>query len=663
MQQSKSTHRRSIQRKSTHRSTQRWFIASLGAALLAALLTPGYARAQDDWRFMRSENFYLVGDAGERAMRRVAERLEEFRAAYLSVRPVAGREVNDESTTVVVFENDYDFTPFKPVDTEGKPLNVGGLFLGTNYDSYIVLTGDDQSERSIYHEYSHRVSSEGTEWPLWLREGFAEFYSTLQVRDGGSVVRAGLSVPENLLTLRSSTLIPLDEFLEIGRDSSYYTRGLDQARFYAQSWALTHYLLLRRPNGASQLTDFLRRTGEGEDIGSSFEAAFGTDFNTMFRELDLYVDNSLTLPALDYRLSGEIEVEADWEAEDLPESEALYHLGEVLSRVDRDAEARQYLERSLAMNPDFARPLVRLAAMAETDGDMETAVGLLEQATTVSSPGYLTHLLLGQRLLTGPRSVGTAVADATRHLRRAVELNPEDPESIRWLGQALMSDPVNVFEAVSFLSDAVDTHDGDQDIALAYWRALWMAGDTDLAISGLGILANNATNRRIEQEARRLVSDIERYESMTGTVVIPVPVTAPPTSLEDTSPPLTRGPAAGRVTLVSGDRPEGGVVLGSDGMIVRLPVLAGTVDFAGRLVSIECRPDGARLRVEGNETTEEFHTLEPETIEFTSFQPGIQDSIECGPVSPSPRVLLSYVPGEGLPESLGEPRRVVFLPE
>jgi tetratricopeptide (TPR) repeat protein len=93
------------------------------------------------------------------------------------------------------------------------------------------------------------------------------------------------------------------------------------------------------------------------------------------------VDNSLTFPILDYRLAEAIDIEADWDAESLEPAEATYHLGEILSRIGRVSDSRVYLERSVALNPDFDKPLVRLAAMAESDGNAEEAVRLLERAT------------------------------------------------------------------------------------------------------------------------------------------------------------------------------------------------------------------------------------------------------------------------------------------
>ncbi len=305
----------------------------------------------ENWRSLRTDHFYLIGDADEDAMRGVARRLEEFRAGYLSIESPAENGM-DEPTTVVVFADDRSFTPFKPVDADGQPLSVGGLFLGTSEDSYMVLTTEDGAERSVYHEYSHRVSVGRPPRPLWLEEGLAEFYSTLQVREGGRVVRTGLPVHSNLTTLRESALIGLDVLLNVDQDSSYY-RGPGQALFYAQSWALTHYLLLKRPGGKAQLWEFIRLEKEGLGLAARFQAAFHTDFEAMLGELAVYTKDALTFPIVDYGLGRRIVIGDDWESRTLSPSEALYHLSDLLTRVGRTTDSRRYLEEAIAADPAF----------------------------------------------------------------------------------------------------------------------------------------------------------------------------------------------------------------------------------------------------------------------------------------------------------------------
>src|SRR5215210_4233887 len=78
--------------------------------LLTAFVAP--ASAKDTWTSVRSQNFFLIGNAGEKEIRQVATRLEQFRDVFTRL----FSKVKFDSpvpTTVVVFKNDSSYRPFK----------------------------------------------------------------------------------------------------------------------------------------------------------------------------------------------------------------------------------------------------------------------------------------------------------------------------------------------------------------------------------------------------------------------------------------------------------------------------------------------------------------------------------------------------------------------
>src|SRR5690606_37406000 len=96
------------------------------------------------------------------------------------------------------------------------------------------------------HEYAHLlIRSMGlTTLPPWLNEGLADVYSSRQ--PAGKKVRIGDVPPGRLYQLQNDKLIPMAEFLAVDRNSPYYSRKSHAGLFYAQSWALTHMLLLSK---------------------------------------------------------------------------------------------------------------------------------------------------------------------------------------------------------------------------------------------------------------------------------------------------------------------------------------------------------------------------------------------------------------------------------
>jgi tetratricopeptide (TPR) repeat protein len=634
--------------------------------LVLAWLTwsPVVAHAQEDWRGMQAENFYLVGDASEGAMRRVAERLEEFRSAFLAVRPPSEQMTGEIDTTVVVFDSDRDFEPYKPLTPDGSTANVGGVFLDSGYDVYIALTGEREAERAIYHEYIHQVSREDRWWPLWFKEGVAEFYSTIQLRDGNETARVGLSIPEHLGRLRNGVMIPIDEFLRVDQTSRYYNQGREQSLFYAQSWALVHYLFLKRPGGSDQMLSYLQLLGSGTDVETSFQTAFGSDYQTLGTELDLYIDNSLTLPAIDYRLDDAVERSDRWDAEDITEAEASYHLGEVLWRVDRRDEAVEHLERAIALAPDDDRPLNLMAMIYETDGDPDTAFEFFERAASIESAGYLPHLFFGQRALVRVGDgAGSDLDSAVRHLRRAVELRPDSFEAISWLGQALVRSPETASEAATVLGRAVELDDTDHDLAVTYFRALWMSGETERAQEGLETLLRGGPGAEASRRAEGLLSDIARVGDFSRAILVPDQTTTSQTARNEPRPearPVPDTPEQeDQLTPIREEIVQTTTIVNMFPEVPGLP--AGILQAEGQLTGMDCSGDGVRLAVETEAETVHFVAPRAVDLAFISYSSETTESIECGEITPSLKVRITYRGDDSIPDSLGDPLRVEFL--
>src|SRR5215213_5755397 len=58
------------------------FARAVAAALFLLLAAQAAAAAKDTWTSVRSQNFYLVGNASEKEIRQVATRLEQFRHVF-----------------------------------------------------------------------------------------------------------------------------------------------------------------------------------------------------------------------------------------------------------------------------------------------------------------------------------------------------------------------------------------------------------------------------------------------------------------------------------------------------------------------------------------------------------------------------------------------------
>ena len=158
-------------------------------------------------------------------------------------------------TVVVVFGTQRALQPYAPL-YQGKPTEVGGYFIPGEDANYVALAleGGQHAYPIIFHEFAHSlIDSTIAGVPVWLNEGLAEYYSTFETRDAGRSAVVGLADASHVLSLRSETLLPLPELLKVTHASPAYNEGSKRGMFYAQSWALVHYLIRGAPHRRGQL--------------------------------------------------------------------------------------------------------------------------------------------------------------------------------------------------------------------------------------------------------------------------------------------------------------------------------------------------------------------------------------------------------------------------
>ena len=197
--------------------------------------------AKDNWVSVRSKNFFLIGNASEKEIRQVGTRLEQFREVFsrLFTRMNLTSPV---PTTVIVFKSDKSYAPFKP-----NP-NLAGYFQPGPDVNYITLTTETRGAQDpfniIFHEYTHLlVNNNSGNVPIWFNEGLAEYYSTVKVTDDQKF-ELGNPISSHVYLLRDKKMLPLRTLFQVDHKSPYYNERDKQSVFYAESWALMHYLIL-----------------------------------------------------------------------------------------------------------------------------------------------------------------------------------------------------------------------------------------------------------------------------------------------------------------------------------------------------------------------------------------------------------------------------------
>ncbi len=361
---------------------------------VAAFAIP--AVAQDKWTSARSTNFHLIGDAKEAEIRRVATRLEQFREVFVQLFPSL-RYSSPVPTTVIVFRNEKAFRPYKPQSADGKAAKwVAGYFSPREDANYIVLSTEGESRQTyqtIYHEYVHYLVNNSfgrSRVPPWFNEGLAEYYDQFSI-EGDIRVNLGDLNNNHLYTLQNTKLIPLQQFFSI----DYFTlhqQGSHSANiFYAQSWALMHYLIHGKGgNRANEINAYLNAIGKGETPEAAFRAAFKTSFEEMEKELRRYVGQS-TYKGFQITFKNKLVFDDEIKTEPMSLAAANAYLGDLLLGSGRIEEAEARLAESLAAETDniLANSTMGMAKMRQRK--FADAKGFLEKARRAETAGHLVH--------------------------------------------------------------------------------------------------------------------------------------------------------------------------------------------------------------------------------------------------------------------------------
>jgi tetratricopeptide (TPR) repeat protein len=442
------------------------------AVTLGVLAVPARAlpSPKGSWIEVHTASFTLFSEAGERKTREIGEDLERLRDALSQLSP--GLTLSSPIPTYIfVFRDAPSFQAYQRT-YNGKPLDSGGYFLGRQLANYVAINGDQHGEERvvIYHEYLHYLMHNNfASFPLWLNEGLAEYYSTFQVAKDEA--RIGQPITEHVFWLRQHTFIPLATLFAVNERSPEYNESSRRGGFYAESWALVHYLISGSPERRQQAAEYLRLLQAGTPPGQVFARAFGADPTALERELQVYTRKKL----FDYtRLPIREGASLAMDVKPMARADVLYRLGDLLANLgdDHAADAAEHFRAALALQPDHGPALAGLGFLAERAGRADEARSYYEKGAKLAPDDVRVQYLYANNLITDPGPDSLRKARAA--LSRAVALRPDFGEAWARLGYTYQAEETLPPEALQALETAHRLLPSRMDVAhnlsLAYAR-------------------------------------------------------------------------------------------------------------------------------------------------------------------------------------------------
>jgi Flp pilus assembly protein TadD len=415
----------------------------------------------EQWVEVRGPHFVVLSDAGEKQARHIVDQFERMRWMF---QILFSKQNVDPSAPIVVFavKNTKGFQALEPSVYLAKgQLNLAGYFLKTQDRNYILLRLDAEQEEhpfaTVYHEYTHLQFSSSNEWmPLWLNEGLAEFFQNTDIRNKD--VLLGQPSVDDILYLRQQRLIPLPVLFRVDASSPYYHEEQKGSIFYAESWALTHYLLVTdREKRTERVTEYMTRLSHHEDPVDAAEKEFG-DLKALQSALESYIQASSYKQFILNSAAAPID-ESSYSAKALTATEVEADRADVLASVNREKEARDLIDDVLRTDPKNVQVRETLGALELRSGNREEARKWYGEAVKLDSQSYLANYYFAAMSLNGA-SVGQDESIESS-LREAIKLNPDFAPAYNLLANYYCSQPENLEKAHMLSLQAVQLDRGN----------------------------------------------------------------------------------------------------------------------------------------------------------------------------------------------------------
>jgi Tfp pilus assembly protein PilF len=591
--------------------------------------------AKDTWTSVRTRNFFLVSNASEKDVKQVGLKLEQFREVFT----LLFKGMNFSATvptTVVVFKSDSSYRPFKP------NANTAGYFQPGPDVNYITLTTEVRGEQNpfnvIFHEYTHLlVKNTMGNAPPWFNEGLAEYYSTFKISDDRKIV-LGNPITSHVLLLRDK-MLPLRTLFQVDHKSPYYNERDKQSIFYAQSWALLHYLILgNKGQRADQIGSFINFLETGVPMELAFQKAFQTTFEKLEKELREYVRND-RYPIITGALSQKLQFDAEMHAAPISEAEAQAYLGDLLLHSNR-SESEGYLQKALALDPSQAMANASLAMLRVRQGKIEEARQSLERAAVANSQNYLIHYYYAfalsregmndQQLVTSysPETLGK-IRD---ELKKAIQLRPDFSESHHLLAFVNLVDGSQLDETIELLKRGLKGSPGRNDLLLMLAQIYLRKEDYNSSRQILERLSQNASDAELGERAKAMLAQVESYEQQLKRYR------------------AAREEALAKTTTVSGttanNRGAPTVVIDPSSYLREALRKPGKNEkqVQGMLVRVECDAKGITFFIQVAEGMLRLRAAKFEELDIVAFTTDAGGEITCGARKPHDTIVVCYVP-------------------
>jgi tetratricopeptide (TPR) repeat protein len=481
----------------------------LAVCCLSAFASP------DQWVEVRSEHFTVLTDSDEKQARHLLDQFERMRWMFQTL--FTAVTVDPPAPIVVVAAKSQKiFDTLEPAAYLAKgQMKIGGYFMQAADKNYILLRLDAEFEHpyaSVYHEYTHLHFSNDAEWlPLWLNEGLAEFFQNTEIRDKQVVI--GEASPDDILFLRQNSLIALPVLFRVDAKSPYYHEEQKGSVFYAESWALTHMLMLNdRKMLTNHVSEYMIMLSRHEDPVGAAEKAFG-DLGKLQKALSEYIGRRMYSDLILNSAAAPVD-ESGYKFRTLTPVEYDAVHADVLAYVQRVDDSRALLDEILKADPNNAQAHETLGFLAFGEGHLDEAEKDYAEAVKLDSQSYLAHYYFAAFAMQRAGSADDEAIEAS--LRTAIKLNPRFAPAYERLASFYGMRREHLDEAKDLIVQAIKLDPGSLNIRINAANIFISLNQYDNAVVVLRSAAKVARNPSEVQMVQDRLAQLDQMRAVSS---------------------------------------------------------------------------------------------------------------------------------------------------
>jgi tetratricopeptide (TPR) repeat protein len=495
-------------------SSRQWIAALILAAVI--LFAPSPVKAGGpSWIELRTPHFIIVSNGSESQARETAKQFETIHAVF--TRFFLRARTASQPVHILAVKDEKTFKSLLPEFYEQKnAAERVGVYLGGTDTEYIVIRIDEALSKeqfepfeAIYHEYVHYLTRQLiTTSPLWLTEGLAEYFGNTRIESKQVVL--GAYSTSHYIVLQQHSLLPVETLFQVDSNSPYYNESTKTSVFYAESWALTHYLFEQdNLNHTHHMADLLRQLDKGVDPDTAVAQCLGDpkELDAALRKYahkDSVMASHLPLPAME---------ESAFQIRPVSDAESKAIRADFLAHDHHFDTATQMLQEALQADPKLGIAYETLAFIAAQQGHLEEVRKQSAQAVALNPESGRANLYYAGSLLEGA-SDEAARAKAETSLRIAIKNAPDYTPAYSALAYALTVDggKEKVEEAYMTILQAIDREPGNVQYRLQAVDIFERRGRPADAVRIAKMAVNMAQKPEERQAAEQSLEQAQRYQ-------------------------------------------------------------------------------------------------------------------------------------------------------